>query len=160
MLQFNVHNGQWLIIVQKLIPLCCQKLWFWGWCKIPSCSFPIVALQSNIPNANIKHLQIPDYSFCCGCICRNNQVQEKIVQSLSVFLMAKIECKNGVFIYVLARFWSSIAGVVEEQIGEQWSHATWKLNTFTHMLGSETYVHVSWKGSINNDDMKDTTNDV
>ena len=67
------------------------KLRFWGWCKIPSCSFPIVALQSNIPNANIKHLQIPDYSFCCGCICRNNQVQEKIVQSLSVFLMAKID---------------------------------------------------------------------
>ena len=153
MLRSNVHNDQWSITIQKLIPLCCQKLrfqrwcnniqlfhfpslhrnpkvtiksWFpyaavqyswwpmannskvdssvlpklrfWGWCKIPSCSFPIVALQSNIPNANIKHLQIPDYSFCCGCICRSNQVQEKIVQSLSVFLMAKIEYKNGVFI--------------------------------------------------------------
>ena len=41
------------------------------------------------------------------------------------------------------------------RIGEQWLRATWKLNTFTHMLGSKTYVHLSWKGSINNDDMKD-----
>ena len=140
MLQSNVHNDQWPIIIQKLIPLCCQKLrfqrwcnniqlfhfpslhrnpkvtiksWFpyaavqyswwpmannskvdssvlpklrfWGWCKIPSCSFPIVALQSNIPNANIKHLQIPDYSFCCGCICRNNQVQEKLFKVFLFF---------------------------------------------------------------------------
>ena len=86
--------------------------------------------------------------------------KKKIVQSLSVFLMAKIEYKNGVFIYVLARFWSRIVGVVEEQIGEQWSHAAWKPNAFTRMLDSETYVHAIWKGGINNDDMKDTTNDI
>ena len=61
---------------------------------------------------------------------------------------------------VPARFWSCIADVVEEQIGEQWSHATWKPNAFTRMLDSETYVHAIWKGGINNDDMKDTTNDI
>ena len=61
---------------------------------------------------------------------------------------------------VPARFWSCIADVVEEQIGEQWSHATWKPNAFTRMLDSETYVHATWKGGINNDDMKDTTNDI
>ena len=109
MLRSNVHNDQWSITIQKLIPLCCQKLrfqrwcnniqlfhfpslhrnpkvtiksWFpyaavqyswwpmannskvdssvlpklrfWGWCKIPSCSFPIVALQSNFPNRQYK----------------------------------------------------------------------------------------------------------
>ena len=53
MLQFSIHNDQWPII-QKLVPLCCQKLRFWGWCKIPSCSFPIVALQSNFPNRQYK----------------------------------------------------------------------------------------------------------
>ena len=69
----------------------------------PAGSYPISCCHGTMCNsifliANIKHLQFPDYSFCCGCICRNNQVQEKIVQSLSVFLMAKIEYKNGVFI--------------------------------------------------------------
>jgi hypothetical protein len=54
--------------------------------------------------ANIKHLQIPDYSFCCGCVCRNIQVQEKIVQSLTVFPLARIEkVKNGVF--HISSFW-------------------------------------------------------
>merc|ERR1711973_805458 len=62
----------------------------------PAGSYPISCCYGTMCNsifliASIKHLQFPDYSFCCGCICRNNQVQEKIVQSLSVFLMAKID---------------------------------------------------------------------
>ena len=28
------------------------------------------------------------------------------------------------------------------------------------MLDSKTYVHLTWKGSINNDDMKDATNEL
>ena len=83
MLQFNIHNDQWPII-QKLVPLCCQKLRFWGWCKIPSCSFPIVALQSNIPNNKDKIYLVSDYSFCCWNVCRNIQVQEKKLFKISM----------------------------------------------------------------------------
>ena len=48
----------------------------------PAGSFLISCCHGTMCNsifliANIKHLQFPDYSFCCGCICRNNQVQEK-----------------------------------------------------------------------------------
>ena len=86
MLRFNIHNDQDVVksAIQKLIQ------------PYPAGSYPISCCHGTMCNsifliANIKHLQFPDYSFCCGCICRNNQVQEKIVQSLSVFLMAKID---------------------------------------------------------------------
>ena len=39
-------------------------------------------------------------------------------------------------------------------------HATRKLNAFTRMLDSKTYVCSTWKGSINNDDMKNATNEL
>ena len=76
MLQFNIHNDQWLII-QKLIPLCCQSYDFEGDAKYPAAHFPSLHCNPIFLIANIKHLQIPDCSFCCGCICRNIQVQEK-----------------------------------------------------------------------------------
>ena len=43
----------------------------------PAGSYPISCCHGTMCNsifliANIKHLQFPDYSFCCGCICRNN----------------------------------------------------------------------------------------
>ena len=50
---------------------------------------------------------------------------------------------------VVSQMWSW------EQVGEQWLHAAWKLNTFTHTLGDKTYVHSIWEDSINNDDVKD-----
>ena len=159
MLRSNVHNDQWSITIQKLIPLCCQKLRFQRWCnniqlfhfpslhrnpkvtikswfpyaavqyswwpmannskliplccqsydfegdaKYPAAHFPSLHCNPIFLIANIKHLQIPDYSFCCGCICRNIQVQEKIVQSLTVFPLARIEkIKNGVF--HISSFW-------------------------------------------------------
>ena len=39
-------------------------------------------------------------------------------------------------------------------------HATRKLNAFTRMLDNKTYVHPTWKGSINNDDMRNATNEL
>ena len=103
MLQFNIHDDQWPII-QKLIPLCCQSYDFEGDAKYPAAHFPSLHCNPIFLIANIKHLQIPDYSFCCGCVCRNIQVQEKIVQSLTVFPLARIEkVKNGVF--HISSFW-------------------------------------------------------
>ena len=49
---------------------------------------------------------------------------------------------------VVSQMWSW------EQVGEQWLHAAWKLNTFTHTLDDKTYVHSIWEDSINNDDVK------
>ena len=84
------------VAIQKLIQPYPAGSFLISWCHGTMCNSIFLI-------ANIKHLQFPDYSFCCGCICRNNQVQEKIVQSLSVFLMAKIEHKKWSF--HISSFW-------------------------------------------------------
>ena len=159
MLRSNVHNDQWSITIQKLIPLCCQKLrfqrwcnntqlfhfpslhrnpkvtiksWFpyaavqyswwpmannskvdssvlpklrfWGWCKIPSCSFPIVALQSNFPNRQYKTSSDSWLLILLWVYLPKYSSSRKIVQSLTVFPLARIEkVKNGVF--HVSSFW-------------------------------------------------------
>ena len=69
----------------------------------PAGSYPISCCHGTMCDsifliANIKHLQLPDIHFVVGVFAGIIKSKKKIVQSLSVFLMAKIEYKNGVFI--------------------------------------------------------------
>ena len=53
------------VAIQKLIQPYPAGSFLISWCHGTMCNSIFLI-------ANIKHLQFPDYSFCCGCICRNN----------------------------------------------------------------------------------------
>ena len=103
MLQFNIHDDQWPII-QKLIPLCCQSYDFEGDAKYPAAHFPSLHCNPIFLIANIEHLQIPDYSFCCGCICRNIQVQEKNCSKSYCFSTGQDRKSKKTEFFILVRF--------------------------------------------------------